>query len=790
MTEAGAVERELMRQSLRGLLDHVSPEAHVRRSMDAADGFDAETWTALAGQLELPGLIVPAAYGGQGFGWAELAVVFEELGRALAVVPYLATTLAVAALQAGDDDDARERWLPGIATGAVRATVLLPARADDAVTARPTSDGVMLSGRRSHGIDALAAHLLIVPAEGPDGPGVYLVEAGDGRDGLTRSPVPTLDQTRSQADVQFDECPARRLRTRDARALVAAVEAAAAVALACEQVGGALRCEESAVDYARTRMQFGRPIGSFQALRHRCTDMLLHVVAARSLALDAADAVDRRGLGAPAVQARAHAAAAFCGDAFVRVAADNIQVHGGIGMTWEHSAHLFLKRAKSSQLLLGTPGRHRAALAALLRREPDALRPIVSSPPAAGAPSDDDARIKADLAIRVDRLLAEAPSIELEHGIPFRRAQFDAGLAWVGFPDGLGGLSLPSTFQPFVERLLLDHGIAPATLLNPIGYGNVAPVLAAHGTDEQRRRFLHNCFTTEDVWCQLMSEPGAGSDVAGLSTTARPDGSGGWLISGQKVWTSLAHIARWGLAVVRTDPDAPKHAGITCFIVDMQAVGVDIHPLRLLNGKADFNEVFLDNVAVPDAFRVGEPGQGWRVVRSNLESERAAFGAQGSEPDAGEDLLADWLRDGADDPVLDDRVMTAVIGSLAARLTTERAAHDSAVHPSIIKILSSESKQCALEVALDALGADGTSYAPDGYAMEQPTRVGIMQGDAAARYLRCQGLTIEGGTSAVMRNVLADSVLQLPREPRFDLGAPWREIPRTPEDYARRVSTG
>lgn len=285
----------------------------------------------------------------------------------------------------------------------------------------------------------------------------------------------------------------------------------------------------------------------------------------------------------------------------------------------------------------------------------------------------------------------------------------------------------------------------------------------------------------------MMSEPDAGSDVAGLSTMARRDDSGNWLLNGQKVWTSLAHIAEWGLAVVRTDPDAQKHAGITCFIVDMQAAGIDIRPLRLLNGKADFNEVFLDNVVVPDSLRVGEVGQGRQVVRSNLEGERAAFGAQGSEPDPGDELLAWWIRHGIQDPVLTDDVMKAVIGSHTARLTTDRAADDGTVHPSIIKVLSSETKQQALEVALDGLGVDGTGYEPDGYAMEQPTGVGVMKGDAAARYLRSQALTIEGGTSIVMRNVLADGVLGLPREPRFDLGMPWREISRSAEEYARRT---
>ena len=398
---------------------------------------------------------------------------------------------------------------------------------------------------------------------------------------------------------------------------------------------------------------------------------------------------------------------------------------------------------------------------------------------------------EAGLVARVERLLAEAPAPGADGGIPFRGAQFDAGLAWVSFPVGHGGLELSPGHQVVVDRMLRDAGAKPANLRNPIGYGNVAPVLAAHGTDQQRRRYLRACFTTEEIWCQLMSEPGAGSDVAGIATRASRDGAG-WLLHGQKVWTSLAHVARWGLAVARTDPDQPKHAGLTCFIVDMQAPGVDVRPLRMLNGKADFNEVFLDDVRVADEDRVGQVGLGWQVVRSNLDGERAAFGSHGDEPEPGEDLLAWWARAGTDDPVLADRVMAAVIRSRAARLTAERAqrgtAGPAALHPAIVKLLSSEATQHALEVALDAQGVSGTRYAPDGYALEQPVRVGIMQGDAAARYLRAQALTIEGGTSAVLRNVLADAVLDLPREPRFDTGIGWREIPRTAGEYQRRVT--
>jgi len=363
MPEAGPAEHELLRQSVRDFAANSSPESEVRRLMAAPQGFDRQVWSIMAGQLGLQGMAIPDRYGGAGFGWAELAVVFEEFGRALLCAPYFATAaLAVPALLGSDDEDAKQRYLPPIASGELVATVALQATAADEVTARSTSGGYELHGRRSHVIDGGIAGLVLVPALGPEGPGVFAVEGGSA--GLARKMLPTLDETRKQAEVVFDGCPARPLELAGGAAvLLAQVQHLAAVALACEQVGGAQHCLDDAVDYARDRMQFGRPIGSFQAVRHRCADMLLDVESARSVAAHAVElAPDGRQLGAAA-----HMAKAYCSEAFVRVASANIQVHGGIGITWDHSAHLYLKRAKSSQLLFGSPQQHRAALADLVR---------------------------------------------------------------------------------------------------------------------------------------------------------------------------------------------------------------------------------------------------------------------------------------------------------------------------------------------------------------------------------------------------------------------------------------
>ena len=363
MPEAGPAEHELLRQSVRDFVANTSPETEVRRLMATPHGFDREVWSVMAGQLGLPGMAIPERYGGAGFGWAEPAIVFGEFGRALVCAPYFATVaLAVPALLASDDEDAKQRYLPAIADGELVATVALRANAADEVTAREAAGGYELHGRRSHVIDGGTAGLLLVPALGPAGPGIFAVD-GDPA-GLARETLPTLDETRKQAEVVFDGCPARPLAPAGgAAAILTQVERLAAVALACEQVGGAQHCLDDAVGYARDRMQFGRPIGSFQAVRHRCADMLLDVESARSVA---ACAIELAPDG-PRFAAAAHIAKAYCSEAFVRVAAANIQVHGGIGITWDHSAHLYLKRAKSSQLLFGSPQQHRAALARLVR---------------------------------------------------------------------------------------------------------------------------------------------------------------------------------------------------------------------------------------------------------------------------------------------------------------------------------------------------------------------------------------------------------------------------------------
>jgi alkylation response protein AidB-like acyl-CoA dehydrogenase len=355
-------EHEDLRRSLRAFLASASSEAEVRRAMESETGFDPAVWTRLAQELGVTSLLVPEEHGGAGYGFLEAGVVLEEAGRALLAAPLLSTLVATDALVRSGDVSAVARWLPGIASGKLRATVALPPVGMPApvVTASGDRGREVLDGELAFVLDGATADVVLVPASTADGVALLVVEGG--APGLTRTPLQTVDLTRRLAHLHLASTPATRLAG-DGAALLAAARTTAAVLLAVEQVGAAQRVLELTVDYAKVRNQFGRPIGSFQAVKHRCADMLVDVESARSAAYHAIGCLQT---GSDELPVAAAMAKALCSDAFLSTAATSIQLHGGIGFTWEHPAHLYLKRAKAGQLLFGDPGHHRAALADLL----------------------------------------------------------------------------------------------------------------------------------------------------------------------------------------------------------------------------------------------------------------------------------------------------------------------------------------------------------------------------------------------------------------------------------------
>jgi alkylation response protein AidB-like acyl-CoA dehydrogenase len=381
----------------------------------------------------------------------------------------------------------------------------------------------------------------------------------------------------------------------------------------------------------------------------------------------------------------------------------------------------------------------------------------------------------------VERLLDEHPPGSTDKR-EFLGAQFDAGLAWIHFDEGHGGLGLNPGLQKIVQERLAKAGAPHPYPRNPIGYGMGAPTVFTHGSEEQRARYLRPLFTGEEVWCQLFSEPGAGSDVASLATRAVRDGDE-WVVNGQKVWTTLAHLARFGMLVARTDPSQPKHKGMTYFVVDMHDPGVEVRPLRQITGEAEFNEVYFTDVRIPDAERLGDIGEGWRVSLTTLMNERVSIG--GSVPGRGSGLIGmvvqAWKDLGHDDPARRDELMRLWTRAEALRLTNWRASQNRQLgtpgpEGSIGKLGMADLNKELTAFWVDLQGAAGMLYGS--YEMSRPATA-MSFDNAQKAFLRCRANSIEGGTSEVMRNILGERILGLPGDVRTDRELPWSEVPRS-----------
>ncbi|HZQ84502.1 MAG TPA: acyl-CoA dehydrogenase [Acidimicrobiales bacterium] len=627
------------------------------------------------------------------FGLPEAAIVVEELGRACAPGPFLPTVLASVLLSEGGADDL---------IGPPAAVGLAPG-------------APVLSGG--------TAEVFVLPVDRG-----WRAFTGDE---VTVEPRPSVDETRRVATVVSSDA-GRALALPDGR-----VEQLAAVLVAAEAVGVIDWCVATASAYAGERQQFGRPIGQFQAIKHRCADMLVSLERTRALAWDAARAASDPAEGPFA----AALAAAVAPDAAVRAVKSCIQVLGGIGFTWEHDAHLYLKRAMGTAALFPSPAHERAAVA---RRAVAGERRTLH----VDLPGDDDPR-------RVRARAAVAQIAEVR-GDERRARQADSGYLVPHWPAPWGLDADP------VEQLIIDDEFRAARVRRPhlqVGAW-VLPTLIAHGTPEQQERFIPPTLRGELSWCQLFSEPGAGSDLASLTTRAER-AEGGWRITGQKVWTSMAKDADWGICLARTTPlsEAPKHDGITCFLVEMSAPGIDIRPLREITGASMFNEVFLDGVPVPDDCVVGPVDAGWGVSRTTLENERVSMsGGSGMGPGVESVLQSVTELGHGDDALVLDEVGGLVVEAQALALlalrTTLRSLGGAEHGPeaSVRKLLGVEHDQRVPEVGLSLLGPHAA--ANDGAAAAWVN--GLL-------WSRC--LTIAGGTSEIQRNVIAERLLGLPKDP-------------------------
>ena len=790
-------EQTQLRDAVRRFMADHSPPSAVRTLMETEHGCDEAVWRRLCQELAVAGVHVPEAYGGQGFTFAELAIVLQEMGRALYCGPYFSSTvLAATAILLAATEDERGELLPPLAAGERRATLAI-AEADgwELENIQLRAEGGRLSGAKSHVVDGCTASLILVAARETDGGlSLYAVEANAA--GLNARPLTALDPTRKLARLTFDNVPARSLGTPGGSGdALAKTLRLGAVALANEMVGGAERLLETAVEYATERVQFGRAIGSFQAVKHRSAELLLTVELAKSAAHRAADAAAQDDAELPALGSLAKAAAA---DAYMQAARDCIQIHGGIGFTWDNDTHLWYKRAKSSEVFLGTPAAHRE----LLMRQwhiPKATAEAAATEPA--TPPRRDSPEAAAVRREVRAWLAEHwdPNAQL---VAWRNQLADSGWGMPAWPKDWFGRELPAALLPVVDE---EFARCQAVGVAKAGIRLLAAeTLLAHGSDAQKERYLRRILTGEDTWCQLFSEPGSGSDLAGAATRAEFDGER-WIVNGQKVWTTSAHHADYGLLLARTDWDAPKHQGLTYFVLDMRQRGVEVRPLKQMNGHASFNQVFFTDAAVPAEDLLGGIGNGWQVAITTLAHERraadriasdgpalAGAGSIYQEAEAERavalapykwypqragrvDLVLDQANaNGAiDDPAIRQEIARLLILARSAEWTARRAraaaqqGRPQGPEGSLGKLAGSHVARLACHVHTLIAGADAMLAGTDG----------PLDGLIAEILVSVPATSIAGGTDEIQRNIIAERVLGLPKEPRLDRG-PFRDVKR------------
>ncbi|MFF3574787.1 acyl-CoA dehydrogenase [Nocardia jiangxiensis] len=693
--------RHKARQAARGTLESVTESAAL------------PLWAATA-ELGWLGLHLPEEYGGSGFGLPELSIVLEALGHEVSPGPFLPTVAASAVIDRCASDAVRSALLPGLADGsAIGALGLSGGLAFE-------GEGI-LRGESRAVLGAPDADVLALLVGGdivllePSAAGVS-IEVQQGLDSTRRIGKVTLTGVTVESDRVLRG--AARSATTIFRILASA-----------EAVGSSLACLEEATAYARTREQFGRAIGTFQAVKHHCANMLVEAEKTVAATWDAARSNDVEGAWFAAAVAASHAARAQ-----VMTARTNIQLHGGIGFTWEHDAHLYLRRAQT--------------VAALLRdREP--LADIVSafrSGEAHGAsfelPQEAD-EYRKDARDAVERLAALPESEQ-------RNFLVDRGYLVPHWPAPWG------RGAGAIEQLVIEEEFQGVDLPE-LGIGGwVNLTISQEGTDEQKKRWVDDVLRGNTDWCQLFSEPGAGSDAAAVRTAGKRV-EGGWRVTGQKVWTSAALHCKWGLATVRTDPTAAKHAGVTMMAIDLEAPGVEIRPLREITGDELFNEVFFDDVFVPDADVVGGEGQGWKVARATLGNERVSIGGgSGSIGFTGVDLV-ELLDRATSSRIGDERAVGEILAEEhTLRLLNLRQAARAVIgagpgpEANVTKLLKAEHSQRITNLGMELAGTAGVTC-------ETP--------DLSYDYLFTRCLTIAGGTSEIMRNTIAERLLGLPRDP-------------------------
>jgi 3-oxochol-4-en-24-oyl-CoA dehydrogenase len=725
-------EHQDLADSVRSLVARVAPSEVLHAALETPIDNPPPYWRAAADQ-GLQGVHLAESVGGQGFGILELAVVLAEFGYGAVPGPFVPSAIASALISAHDPE---AKVLADLASGAAIAAYAL----DAGLTATRHGDALVIRGEVRAVPAAAQASLLVLPVAIDSGEEWVVLRA----DQLEIETVASVDPLRPIAHVRAnaievaDDVVLSNLSVVAAKALISTL-------LSAEAVGVARWATDTASDYAKIREQFGRPIGQFQAVKHKCAEMIADTERATAAVWDAARAVDEArennwDTEGSAVEFAAAVAATLAPSAAQRCTQDCIQVHGGIGFTWEHDTNVYYRRA--------------LVLAAGFGRRSEYPQRVVDTATTTGMRTL-DLDLDPDTEKLRDEIREEVVALK---GIA--REERNTAIAE-------GGWVLPYLPAPWgrdagpVEQIIIAQEFNTGRVRRPpIGIAAwIVPSIVAFGTDEQKQRFLPPTFRGEMIWCQLFSEPGAGSDLAGLTTKATKV-DGGWRITGQKIWTTAAQFSQWGALLARTDPSAPKHNGISYFLLDMKSEGVEVKPLRELTGGAMFNTVFIDDVFVPDELVLGEVNRGWEVSRNTLTAERVSIGNSEAPFLASLDQFVEFIRDGQFDQIGQNRAGQLIAEGHAAKVLNMRstlltlAGGDAMPSAAISKLLSMRTGQGYAEFGMSSFGSDGAIGDPE-----------QLSGKWAEYVLASRATTIYGGTSEVQLNIIAERLLGLPRDP-------------------------
>jgi alkylation response protein AidB-like acyl-CoA dehydrogenase len=725
-------EHQDLADSVRSLVTRVAPSEVLHAALETPIDNPPSYWRAAADQ-GLQGVHLAESVGGQGFGILELAVVLAEFGYGAVPGPFVPSAIASALISAHDPN---AKVLADLASGAAIAAYAL----DAGLTATRQGDSLVIRGEVRAVPAAAEASLLVLPVAIDSGEEWVVLRA----DQLEIEPVASVDPLRPIAHVRANAVEVAADVALSNLSVVAA-KALISTLLSAEAVGVARWATDTASDYAKIREQFGRPIGQFQAVKHKCAEMIADTERATAAVWDAARAVDEArennwDTEGSAVEFAAAVAATLAPAAAQRCTQDCIQVHGGIGFTWEHDTNVYYRRA--------------LVLAAGFGRRSEYPQRVVDTATATGMRAL-DIDLDPDTEKLRDEIREEVAALK---GIA--RDERNTAIAE-------GGWVLPYLPTPWgrdagpVEQIIIAQEFDSGRVRRPpIGIAAwIVPSIVAFGTDEQKQRFLPPTFRGEMIWCQLFSEPGAGSDLAGLTTKATKV-DGGWRITGQKIWTTAAQFSQWGALLARTDPSAPKHNGISYFLLDMKSEGVEVKPLRELTGGAMFNTVFIDDVFVPDELVLGEVNRGWEVSRNTLTAERVSIGNSVAPFLASLDQFVEFVRDGQFDQIGQNHAGQLIAEGHAAKVLNMRstlltlAGGDAMPSAAISKLLSMRTGQGYAEFGLSSFGSDGAIGDPE-----------QLPGKWAEYVLASRATTIYGGTSEVQLNIIAERLLGLPRDP-------------------------